>query len=351
MIGSLCKAIVLGASLTGLLGAVAARAQEARTAIGTGSTTLLLHSTTDIEIIRPTLERFSALNPDLRIEYERWGSNDLYANSLEACAGDEPVADAVFSSAVHQMVSLVNAGCAAQHRSAFTDALPPARRWRNELWGITEEPAVIAYNKVFFAEAEVPRDRFALLDLLRTRPDALRGRIATYDIEASGLGYLFAYSDSLEATTFGALLEGFSRTEAIATCCSAEIIEGVAEGRYLLAYHVLGSYVEAGARPEVGLILPEDYTLFLSRGFMIPKGAPQAAAARRLLDYLLSPDGQARLSEAGLIFPQDATETGLLPSARRFIALAPSLLVALDQHRIRQFSALFASAFRPSEHP
>ncbi|MEC8794942.1 MAG: extracellular solute-binding protein [Pseudomonadota bacterium] len=223
--------------------------------------------------------------------------------------------------------------------------MPPSRRWRDELWGLTEEPAVIIYNRDLIDPADVPRDRFALLDLMRREPEMLRGKIATYDIEQSGLGYLFAYSDSLEATTFGALLEGFARTDAVATCCSAEIINGVADGTYALAYNVLGSYVANGVHSTVGLILPEDYTLFLSRGFMIPKRAQNPQAATRLLDFLLSPEGQTQIKQAGLTFPQDAGDTGLIPSARRFITLSPALLVPLDAQKLDRFAEFWSSNF------
>ena len=136
---------------------------------------------------------------------------------------------------------------------------------------------------------------------MRAEPDLYRGKIATYDIAASGLGYLFAYSDSLEATTFGALLESFARVEAVATCCSAEIIAGVAEGRFLIAYNVLGSYAANASAPEVGTILPEDYTLVLSRAYMIPRNARQKAAAAGLLDFLLGGEAQGLLTKAGLV--------------------------------------------------
>lgn len=330
---------------------VSARAQEAVAEFGTGATRLDVRSTTDIGIVRPVIDRFVDLNPDLSIRYEQWGSNALFANSRAACAGNGPVADVVLSSAVQQMVWLVNAACAHRYRSALTAALPTARIWRDELWGITAEPAVIVYNKRLLDSTQVPRSRFALLDAMRTRPDMLRNRIATYDIAASGLGYLFAFSDSLEATTFGAMLEGFARVDAIATCCSAEIIQGVATGQFLIAYNVLGSYVATAQTPEIGVILPEDYTLILSRAFMIPRGARNSTGAERFLDFLLSPEAQPTLIQSGLVTVLDPLETGLLPSARRAISLSPALLVALDRHRRQGLFALWDDAFRPADGP
>ncbi|MFY0632216.1 MAG: ABC transporter substrate-binding protein [Vannielia sp.] len=326
-------------------------AQEATATFGAGETDFLMRSTTDITIIRPVMERFAALNPALTIRYEQWGSNDLFELSRDDCASGGAQADAVLSSAVQQMVWLVNAACAAPYRSDATAALPASRRWRDELWGITTEPAVIAYNTELLAAEDVPRSRFALLDALRARPELYRNRIATYDIAESGLGYLFAYSDSLEATTFGALLESFSRVDAVATCCSAEIIAGVAEGRYLIAYNVLGSYVASAGAPQVGMILPEDYTLVLSRGYMIPKGAAQAAAAARLLDFLLGPEGQALLAGAGLVTDMGADQSGLASSARRFIPLSPVLLVARDPGRRALLLQFWSESFNPAPLP
>ena len=325
--------------------------QEATARFGNGATEFLLRSTTDIAIIRPVIDRFVALNPDLTIAYEQWGSNDLFAVSRAECTGDGVAADAVFSSAVQQLVWLVNAACAHPYRSSATLALPRTRRWRDELWGITTEPAVIVYNKDLLADDQVPRSRFALLDALRSNPEFYRDRIATYDIASSGLGYLFAYADSLEASTFGALLEGFARVDAVATCCSSEIIEAVADGRFLIAYNVLGSYAANITRPEVGMVLPQDYTLFLSRGLMIPRGARHKAAATALLDFLLSAEAQDLLRQAGLVMGTDTAEADLTASARRFIPLSPSLLVSLDANRsgflLRYWDDTFAGSTGP----
>ena len=332
-----------------ILRATGPMAQEAvaefKSDTGVPTTQLLVRSTTDIEILAPLLQAFVTANPPIHLRYEQWGSNALYDDSLAACErGSEP-ADVVFSSGVHQMVDLVNRACAHPYRSAATDALPVSRRWRDEIWGITQEPAVIIYNTAQVPKGTVPDTRFALLDLMRQPESAFTGKIATYDVEASGLGFLFAFMDSLEATTFGSLLEGFSRLQAVATCCSAEIIDGVAEGRYLIAYNVLGSYVDARPRRDVGVILPRDYTLFLSRTFMIPKQATHKREAALLLEFLLSPQGQTMLAEVNLFQRIDRDARPLPDSARRAIPIDPKLLVAMDRHRRQLFVGQWRTTF------
>ncbi|MBD1545424.1 ABC transporter substrate-binding protein [Roseibium aggregatum] len=313
---------------------------------------LVIRSTTDTDVFAGVVEAFLAERPGVSVLYEQWGSNDLYGLTSKDCRSGEVGADVVISSGVHQMVKLVNDACAAKYQSALTRALPQALRWRDEVWGITREPAVIVYNRSGVPPADVPRTRFDLLDLLRPEDSPYAGKVATYDIEASGLGYLFAFMDSQEASTFGALLESLGRTGADATCCSAEIIEGVATGKYLLAYNVLGSYAEGLAREDdrIGIVLPQDYTLVLSRALMIPKQAGNMSDARAFLDFLLSQQGRTELRQALLIAPgldgdsADAGE-GISETALRPIGLSPSLLVALDRQKRDQFIRLWRGAF------
>lgn len=206
------------------------------------ATSLLVRGTTDVPLFAPLLTAFAETVPELSIVYEQWASNDLSHLAEAACRGEIDPPDLIISSAVDQQVKLVNDGCAEPHRSVATAALPREANWRDELFGVTEEPAVIIYNRDLVPPGEEPRSRFDLLDLLRRPNSPYVGRVATYDIESSGLGYLFAFANSQQATTFGSLIEAFGRSGAIATCCSVEIINGVAEGLYLAAYNVLGSY-------------------------------------------------------------------------------------------------------------
>ncbi|MEO1985224.1 MAG: ABC transporter substrate-binding protein [Martelella sp.] len=335
-----------------------AAAQELSEAFGPAAAEpLVIRSTTDLTVLRPVLENYLAGKQNLRIEYEQWGSNDLYELTATDCAGGIADADLVISSAVDQMVRLVNDGCAATYRSDQTASLPSELRWRDQLWGISREPAVMVYNAELVPAMDVPRSRFDLLDLLRPENSRYRGRLATYDIETSGLGYLLAFADSLEATTFGGLMESFGRSGAVATCCSAEIIDAVIEGKYLIAYNILGSYALARAEkdPRLGIIAPSDYTLILSRGAMIPRDAAAKALAAAFLDYLLSRAGREALEKALLLVrldDDDGSPLGLPEAAQsneRLIPLSPTLLIALDRQKRYIFRQRWRAAFPHEE--
>lgn len=344
-----------------LMFALPASAQEISDRLGPAEAEreLVLRSTTDLDVLRPVLEGFLATRPGVAIRYEQWLSNNLYRLALAECDAGDSGADLVLSSAVQHMVELVNRGCAYSHVSEQTAALPEALSWRDELWGVTREPAVMIYNRDLVPPEDIPRSRFDLLDLLRDPDSRYTGRVATYDIEASGLGYLFAYADSLEATTFGGLMEAFGRSGTVATCCSAEIMEGVLGGDYLIAYNIIGSYALQLAQEErrLGIIAPSDYTLMLSRGAMIPRHAPTPGLAAELVDYLLSIPGQAVLRKAHLITDLETlvAEGAAAPnqggSVLRPVELSPKLLVASDRHKKRLFQERWRDAFPASRPP
>ena len=171
------KRIVLALAL--LAGAAEAQpAPEATARFGSEQApgVLTVLGTTDVALFAPLLEAFAASTPRLAVNYEQWASNDLHAVAASACRGERPPADLIVSSAVDLQVKLVNDGCAGPHRSVATAGLPPEANWRDELFGVTREPAVIVYNRELVPEAEAPRSRFDLIDLLRPADSRYAGR-------------------------------------------------------------------------------------------------------------------------------------------------------------------------------
>jgi iron(III) transport system substrate-binding protein len=185
----------------------------------------------------------------------------------------------------------------------------------------------------------------------------LRGRIGTYDVERSGVGYLFATQDGQIGSMSGALLAAMGDNQVVLEERTGVLLDRVSRGELLLAYNVLGSYAQAriDAGAPLAIVQPEDYTLVALRTAVIPRDTPHAAEARRFLDYLLSPRGQQVLSrEARLkpILPGAGGSGGATPAATpafRPIALGPGLLVYLDGLKRCQFLDAWRSSMR--RHP
>ncbi|MFV0410032.1 MAG: ABC transporter substrate-binding protein [Paracoccus sp. (in: a-proteobacteria)] len=316
---------------------------------------LIIRAAADIAFFTPVIEAFLASRPDSSITWEDWTTNALHSRVQAECTVGIASADLVFSSAADLQVELVNAGCAQPYRSPQTSALPPARNWRDELFGITEEAAVMVFNRRTFPGGAIPQNRFELLDLMRASPE-LDGRIATYDIGASGVGNLFAFQDSLQASTFGSLLESFGRADVVATCCSVGIVEMIREGRFLVGYNILGSYAYAVARddPDIEIVLPSDYTLVLHRAAFIPKAALESELAGAFIDFTLSADGRQVLEQEGLIVSSwpdlpGSPIKGEVPAGRlRPIELTPALRLGLDNMKHAAFTRSWNARIKTS---
>ncbi|MGR6429891.1 ABC transporter substrate-binding protein [Rhizobium sp. PAMB 3174] len=321
---------------------------------GNPSQTLVIASITDLQAFRPLIEGFQKHHPDIAIDYNETTSEYLDAAMASACKQKQFAADLVISSSIAAQVQQVNNGCAQKISGTAAASLPDFAKWRGELVGVTFEPAVIVYNKAGIVPAEVPQDRFSLIDLLRD-PGRFEGRIGTYDIERSGVGYIFAFEDALQASTWGRLIESFGRNRAKTFCCTSEILDRVADGRLLFGYNVLGSYALARQKTDdrIGIIFPSDYTLVLARAAYIPREARAAGVASLFLDYLVSSEGRALLAGPPQLFsPVDGpavlsqlTSDG--EQTLRTIGLNPTLLVALDKQKKKSFIQQWRQSLAP----
>lgn len=330
-------------------------AAERVSTVGTAESRVIVWGATDFEELRPVIDGFVQANPTLTVEYHEMVSRELY-EALRA--GSAAVPDLTLSSAADLQIKLVNDGLALDHHSAATAQLPNWANWRNQAFGVTAEPAVIVYSSKLAAAGDLPRSRQALVEAIQKGADSFRGRLATYDIAASGVGYLFASHDSLYSSTFTTLMQTFGRAEIRLYCCTSEMLDAIERGDVLIGYNLLGSYALARKMrgSPIEIVMPEDYTLLLSRVAMIPRAAQQPQLGGLFLDYLLSPSGQALLATKAMMQLSDrytGATIGATPATLNSkvtvqpIALNASLLVFLDRlkqdHFIKGWRSLVAA--------
>ncbi len=313
---------------------------------GAAAKTLTIFGTTDTPLFEFFIAGFQQQYQDIGVIYEEWDSRPLYEGFLKGSLGATP--DLLISSASDLQLKLANDGYALAHESPYLTALPDWAHWRNEVFGFTFEPAVIIYDPGQIGANEVPRTHLTLAELLETQSERFRGKIATYDIALSGVGYLLAAQDQTISSTFWRLTTAFGRVNAQFSGSSPAILNGVADGSLALGYNVLGSYAFArqaeGAPIEI--VVPDDYVLVLTRSMLIPRDAGNTDLARAFVDFALSPAGQsiaAGPTALGAVMPEgsgDWTSEAIAARGRGVIQpipLGPGLLVALDTLRRQRF--------------
>ncbi|MEM8580154.1 MAG: ABC transporter substrate-binding protein, partial [Pseudomonadota bacterium] len=239
-------------------------------------------------------------------------------------------------------VKLANDGGAQIHRSDATRALPEWAIWNDMVFAFTQEPAAIVVSRAAFGDLPIPQNRQQLISTLRENPDVFRGRIGTYDVRASGLGYLFATQDARSSETYWRLTEVMGSLDVQLYCCSSDMIDDVVSGELAIAYNVLGSYA-AGRSDQSAFttILPSDFTTVMLRSALIPRTSQNPDFSQQFIDHLL----EQSFESGALRVPDDALGTWAQDGADlRPIDLGPALLVYLDRFKNRSFVDEWESA-------
>lgn len=337
--GGLLLALPLATLLAAVTYAQGFEIEDRREYPGTGGAVLRVISTADLDVFEPFLLRFQGDNPEVGIDYVTASSAELNRAIRGGAAFD-----LALSSAMDLQFTLANDGYAQSYSSSVTGALPDWARWNDELFAFTAEPAVIVINEARFDGLPLPRTRAELVTLLRDNPDRFAGRLGTYDLRASGLGYLFATQEARSSDAYWRLTEVMGRLDAQLYCCSGQMIDAVASGELALAYNVLGSYAAQRLDRDAGLaILPlEDFANVMLRTALIPATATEVETAGAMLDALLS-EGMGE-GAAEPVLPPLQTRGGAEGSPFGPIRLGPALMVYLDRLNRESFLAAWDAA-------
>ena len=323
--------------------AIAFEVEESRRFGGETDQTLKIISTTDTDLLAPLINSFLTLHPGASIDYTTVSSAEL----MKAIMLEGQQFDLAISSAMDLQIKLANDGFTQAHRSNAVELIPVWGNWRNHVFAFSQEPASVVISPAAFDGLEIPRSRQELITLLRRYPDRFRGRIGTYDVSTSGLGYLFATQDARTSESYWRLMEIMGGLKIKLFCCSGDMIENVAQGEIAVAYNVLGSY--ARARKDVAnrieIIEPEDYTNMMLRTAVVLQTTQEPELAGDFIDYLLRAAwGEPAMPEYP--FQRYPTNNSAQAAPFRPIQLGPGLLVFLDHLKRKRFLAEWHSTVR-----
>jgi iron(III) transport system substrate-binding protein len=336
--------------------ALPAAADPARfPAPGAEEATLTIYSTLDTPLAEPLITAFQSSHPTTTVLYEDLLAAEIAQRVIAETDAGQPTADFVFSSGMDLQVKLANDGYAQPVTVPLAADWPDWANWRDMAFALTFEPAVLVWHKPSFPEGP-PHSRLDLIDWLKL-PQA-QGRIGTYDVARSAVGYLYLARDAEHFADIWSLIAAMGRANLQTFPTSAEIIDRVADGRLALGYNILGSYADARARanPDLGLVLLKDFTVVTSRVGLVPRAAARPDLGTAFLAFLMGRDGQTimadrlRLAAVSLeVSGQNSARAmeAALGDQLRPVPVSPGLLAYLDQSKRARLLALWHKALNP----
>jgi iron(III) transport system substrate-binding protein len=264
---------------------------------------VVVYGTTDAAAANFLVKDFEALY-GIKVEYNDLNSTELYNRFIAEAAAGQGTADVTWSSAQDLQIKLANDGYAVAYKSPESAAIPSWANYKDMAYGVTYEPVAFVYNKRLVPAEDVPKSHADLLKLLTAKPDAYKGKVTAYDPERSGVGYLFFTQDDLAWKQAWDLFKAFGKTEIKLYTSAGAMIERVTSGEHLIGYGVFGSYALARSKkdPNMGIVLPSDYTLIASRVAFLSSKAKNPNAGKLFLDYLLSKRGQTIIANAAELY-------------------------------------------------
>lgn len=318
---------------------------------------VVIYSTTDTAAAAALINDFKTLYPGISVEYNDMNSTELYNRFISEQAAGGGSADVLWSSSMDLQIKLVNDGNAMSYASPEIKSMPAWSVWKNEAFGTTYEAIAIVYNKRLLTGDEIPQSHADMVRVFAQKADKVKGKVTTYDIEKSGVGFMLITQDSKHNPQFWDFAKALGAVGPRFQSSSGTMMERISSGENLLGFNIFSSYALLRAKkdPSIGIVYPKDYTMVMSRVMFASKTAKNPNAAKLWVDYILSKRGQtviANQAELGSIRADvegDQTLAGLtktLGNTLRPIPVGPELLAYLDQTKRLEFLKQWQQAIK-----
>ena len=303
---------------------------------------LVIYSGRKEKAIKPVVEAFTkqtGIQVDLKV-----GKTSGLANEIRMEKA-RPRGDLYISTESGIVEILTKEGLLEPYQSAATKAVPEDFRSAAGTWtGISGRARIILYNKNLVPEKEVPKSIFEL-----TNPK-WKGRLAIAGTrERTTLAWATALV-AVKGETFARdYLKGLHANDLKILTDNTEVWQGVGRGEFVIGLTNSPNYYLARQNNlPVGVVYPDQD----AGGFGTPvnpnvvaviKGAANPEAARKLIDFLLSPEGQRVLVtqdyEISLIADVNSSEVPPLQSIKR-TAVTAQRLADLEEETLKLLTSL-----------
>jgi len=211
---------------------------------------------------------------------------------------DRPRCDVHWNNEILTTILLQRQGLLEPYASPAAEAFPASARAKDNSWhAFAQRARVLLINTKLVSEDQRPR---SILDL--TKP-SWKGKVAlakpNHGTSATHAACLFQVLGVQEAKQF---YRDLRANEVQIVSGNKQVAEAVSAGQYAVGITDTDDAIgEVEAGKPVAILFPDRDqmgTLFIPNTVAVIRGCPNPKEARRLVDYLLSPEVEGKLAEA-----------------------------------------------------
>ena len=124
--------------------------------------------------------------------------------------------------------------------------VPQWAQYQKQAYGTTYEPLAIVYNKRLLPADEVPQTPRRSDQAAATQADKFKGKVTTYDIEKSGVGFILSTQDARVIRRLrGTWSKAHGRRRSELQSSTGAMMERICSGENLIGFNIFGSYAVA----------------------------------------------------------------------------------------------------------
>ena len=308
------------------------------------------------------IEGFRAKYPDITVDILDVGSREAIERYLAESATGVATADLIATASQPGWLDLQARGEIMDYTSPEGAAWPDWSKPFPGLYTVSTDPMVFAWSALNVPKEERVTTFADFVKLAEKNKGAWSNRVTTYSPLTSPLGYVahyffvkhhgeekgWKYLDAL-----GALPLRMEST-------GGPQMEKVTSGEYVFSYFMSGITVwprldEAGRGDFIDWTYIEDGQPMMMRGIGIPKASGHPAAAKLMLDYILSEEGQIGFGKGGLTPARPGVQPGdgvraTYSSVVEAVGEANIIMLGYDQQMMDDYAA-FEARLRKAMEP
>ncbi|RYE29253.1 MAG: extracellular solute-binding protein [Hyphomicrobiales bacterium] len=247
-----------------------------------------------------TLKGFKRLHPDVAVSIVDLGSSVFERYYVDSASGVR-TADLIVAGGGDNWLDITKKGRVLEYDSPQGAAMPDWSKPAKGVYTYSADPAVMIYNKPLLGK-DGPKSLQALADLVVAKP-TLAGKISTSQAVAPfarAANWAWLTHNKADGWDVLAKLGPATRPERTV----GPIIEKVATGEYSIGFFVSGAALFDRMRQPafsaiVGWSYITDGTPIIPRLMAVVKDAKSPVAAKLMLDYLLTAEGQTTVGMGG----------------------------------------------------
>jgi iron(III) transport system substrate-binding protein len=268
---------------------------------------LLIYSIMSPENWRPVIEGFGKLYPGIKVEtLDLPASRESFERYLAERSTNSRTADLIATADPGGWIDFHKRGEILDYLSPEAKAWPDWSKPFPGLYTLSSDPMAIIWNNSLVPEAKRPKSFADMLALMAANEKTWKNRVTSYGAHQTtfgyGIWYHFAKKHGEKAWDwFGEIAKLSPRFERSGGPMTEKVTSGESALGWFVSAITFWPRLNDPARAKIlGWSFFADGQPMMLRGIAVPKGSKNVNAAKLMLDFVISEEGQKAFGRGGL---------------------------------------------------